>query len=686
MKMKTIKILHITQWVCPGGATRAMIATAKYSSRLGGFEHSVISLQTAVPAASQMAREAGMTVVDAPNRDTLEQEIENADIVQVHYWNAPQLNDFLRSKLPAMRLLMWFHVAGDKPPQIITKELVDYSDFAIPCNPYSYELPVFQNLPTEVRLKKIGMVYDAADFERVFDTQPKPHDTFNVGYIGSVHFGKMHANYVSMSAAVNIPNARFILCGCGMEDYLQQQAQQLAAAERFDFRGFVEDIKSVIEILDVYGYPLCEDTYAAGELNLQEVMYAGVPPVVFPYGGIKRLVINNYTGLIVSSESEYTQAIEYLYHHPEERARLGRNAKEYARQIFGAENAAKAINPIYERLIELPKRRREWGIDTESSLLYQPVSLQDLIGEPEELSGAELFTKSLGATAPEFTESLTSQNIEELFEAEHKIAASSILLSMGDGGILQYRDYYQNDGYLRLWSGLVLQHQGGDAEAVSELTTAINLGCNHWRVFWYLAQVAARVDDIPLAEKALHTVVQAEPDFAAAQEMLKHLKSGSEESTDLVHLRLRDINLIIFPDWSLSEHSVSKELTNVIRAIATHPEGSHMTLLVDTSNVSDEDAELAISGVVMNLLMEENLDIAEGPDISLIGKLSEMQWKALFPRLQARILLENENQQAMSSSYGATSLTERTSSYPQVRAANFYVCELDSLSELRFLR
>jgi hypothetical protein len=332
---------------------------------------------------------------------------------------------------------------------------------------------------------------------------------------------------------------------------------------------------------------------------------------------------------------------------------LGRNAREYAQQTFGAEKAAKALNPIYERLIEWPKHRREWGIDTSSTLLYQPVSLQDLIGLLEEVSGAELLAKSLGDTAPEFTMSLTSQNIQELFEAEHKIAASSILLSMGDGGILQYRDYYQNDGYLRFWLGLVLQHQGEDAEAISELITAINLGCNHWRVSWYLAQVAARVDDIPLAEKALHTVVQAAPDFAAAQEMLKHLKSGSEESTDLVHLRLRDINLIIFPDWSLSE---------------------------------DEDAELAISGVVMNLLMEEDLDIAGGPEISLIGKLSEMQWKALFPRLQARILLENENQQAMPSSYGATSLTARTSSYPEARAANFYVCELDSLSEIRFLR
>src|SRR5919202_2837360 len=511
--MKTLNILHVIQGFYRGGSGRALVATAKYSSQLGSFQHRVVSLAPASPDAIEMAKAAGLSVVNVTDRKTVLSEMENADIVHLHFWNNPQMYEFLHSELPAMRLLIWFHVAGDKPPQIITKELVDYSDFALACSPYTYEHPVFQNLSAEVRLKKTGMVYGAADFERVSDIQPRHHDTFNVGYIGHISFAKMHPNYVPMSAQIDIPNVRFIVCGGGIQDYLQQQAQELGVAEQFDFRGHVEDIKSVIELLDVYGYPLCEDTYAASELNLQEVMYAGIPPVVFPYGGVKRLVINNYTGLIVHSELEYKQAIEYLYHHPEERRRLSRNAKEYAQQIFGAENAAKQLNPIYERLIEWPKRRREWGIDADLMLLYQPVSLQDLTGQPEELSGAKLFAKSLGDTAPEFTVSLTSQNIQQLFEAERKIAASSILLSMGEGGILQYRDYYQNDGYLRLWSGLVRQQQGRNAEAVSELTAAINLGCKHWRVAWYLAQVAARVNDIPLAEKALRVVLQAVPDL-----------------------------------------------------------------------------------------------------------------------------------------------------------------------------
>ena len=111
--------------------------------------------------------------------------------------------------------------------------------------------------------------------------------------------------------------------------------------------------------------------------------------------------------------------------------------------------------------------------------------------------------------------------------------------------------------------------------------------------------------------------------------------------------RLKDINLIIFPDWLQPEDLLFQDLVNLLRVVAKHPDKSHMTLLVDTSNIADEEAELAVSGVVMNLLMEEELDLEEGPEISLTGKLSEMQWSELLPRIHARIVLEYENQQAI---------------------------------------
>jgi AICAR transformylase/IMP cyclohydrolase PurH len=112
-------------------------------------------------------------------------------------------------------------------------------------------------------------------------------------------------------------------------------------------------------------------------------------------------------------------------------------------------------------------------------------------------------------------------------------------------------------------------------------------------------------------------------------------------------LDLTEINLIIFPDWSQSEESLSLDLERVIGAIATHPDKSKITLLVDTTNISDEDANLILSSAAMNLLMEQDLDVSDGPEIIAIAHLNQIQSKALVPRLHAIIVLEKENQNAI---------------------------------------
>jgi GT2 family glycosyltransferase/2-polyprenyl-3-methyl-5-hydroxy-6-metoxy-1,4-benzoquinol methylase len=122
--------------------------------------------------------------------------------------------------------------------------------------------------------------------------------------------------------------------------------------------------------------------------------------------------------------------------------------------------------------------------------------------------------------------------------------------------------------------------------------------------------------------------------------------------TTLLQLNLREINLIVFPDWSQPEESLGLELQRVISAIATHPASDRITLLIDTTDISPEDAELLLSGVTMNLLMEEDIDINESLEISLVVNLADIQWEALIPHIQARIILSTENQQALAF-YGA---------------------------------
>jgi predicted O-linked N-acetylglucosamine transferase (SPINDLY family)/glycosyltransferase involved in cell wall biosynthesis len=119
----------------------------------------------------------------------------------------------------------------------------------------------------------------------------------------------------------------------------------------------------------------------------------------------------------------------------------------------------------------------------------------------------------------------------------------------------------------------------------------------------------------------------------------------AETFTD--NLRLRDVNLMVFPDWNQSEESVGLELQQVIQTLATQPDSQKTTLLIDTTDIAIEDAEMFISSVAMNLMMEEDIDITEELEISLIENLNNIQWQNLLPKIDARIILECDNQAAV---------------------------------------
>ncbi len=112
-------------------------------------------------------------------------------------------------------------------------------------------------------------------------------------------------------------------------------------------------------------------------------------------------------------------------------------------------------------------------------------------------------------------------------------------------------------------------------------------------------------------------------------------------------LRLRDVNLVMFPDWHQSEESLYEDFANVLKTMSSNPDKSRMTLLIDTDGIDGEDANWLFSSVAMNLLMEEAVDIADDLEVSLLDDLSENEWELLLSLMQGRISLENENQNAI---------------------------------------
>ncbi|BAY97207.1 group 1 glycosyl transferase [Tolypothrix tenuis PCC 7101] len=149
----------------------------------------------------------------------------------------------------------------------------------------------------------------------------------------------------------------------------------------------------------------------------------------------------------------------------------------------------------------------------------------------------------------------------------------------------------------------------------------------------------------PIVRNALITAGLAQAQKFSWTKMAETVSKALIDAT-LLSLNLKDINLIIFPDWSQSEEELGLELQEIIQALATHPESEKINLLIYTANITTEDAEIFLSSVAMNLLMED-LDITDTINISLIDKLGDMQWRYLLPLIYGRIILTNEDEIAL---------------------------------------
>jgi hypothetical protein len=64
--------------------------------------------------------------------------------------------------------------------------------------------------------------------------------------------------------------------------------------------------------------------------------------------------------------------------------------------------------------------------------------------------------------------------------------------------------------------------------------------------------------------------------------------------------------------------------------LVNHPNKNQIKLLIHTGNLSEDEASLVLSDIVMNLLMQEDLDVTDEPEISLIGQLSVVNGRLCY--------------------------------------------------------
>jgi tetratricopeptide (TPR) repeat protein len=145
-----------------------------------------------------------------------------------------------------------------------------------------------------------------------------------------------------------------------------------------------------------------------------------------------------------------------------------------------------------------------------------------------------------------FSPVLNACTVSRLFDgknfADEHILAAENAIALAQGEELEslhelYKDFsmpwkgwYNKSPHYNLWYGLILKNRSEHEKAIDQFHEVLNLGYNHWRIYWYLAESLFCTQQYELASSNLHKVLQERPDFQPASELLQKIHNYSKEN------------------------------------------------------------------------------------------------------------------------------------------------------------
>ena len=437
------KILHITPHL-GGGVGSVLLNYLAKAKKDSAFVHQILSLEYANEKALLASKTLGFSLMDKMSSDHegLLKAIAEADIVLIHWWNHPLLYAFLvRETLPPARIIFWSHISGFSAPYVFNEPALNYPDLFVFTSPLSLEVAEVKNLREE-RQDALRVVWSTGGIENAACVMPKPHTGFNIGYIGTVDYGKMHPHFLKMSSMVKIPDAQFVVCGGPSEKQIQEESMQYGRGERFVFTGQIKDVSNYLSEFDIFGYPLASYHFGTCEQALGESMAAGVPPVVLANRTERYIVDDGVTGIVAADEESYARAIEGLYRNPDLRQRLSDNARKAAKQRYSLDLMITLWEKVFNETLSFPKNTRQWTGKYSG----------------KNVSPTNIFLESLGTHGEEFLCSLNAHDendkeaakdgIRKLYESSH------LWNSRTRGTAHHYHYFFPEDKILKCWSDL----------------------------------------------------------------------------------------------------------------------------------------------------------------------------------------------------------------------------------------
>ena len=174
-----------------------------------------------------------------------------------------------------------------------------------------------------------------------------------IGMISSLSKEKGHENAISCFVKVvnDYPNIHLLIVGTGEEDSsLHQLAYENNVLDKITFTGRRNDIPEIHQVIDIF----LLNSFAEGlPMALLEAMASGKAVIATDVGDVETAVVDNKTGLLISSNDmdELNDALRKLIPDGEKRFRFGQSAQRHISKHFSSVSMTAKYVELYRDML-----------------------------------------------------------------------------------------------------------------------------------------------------------------------------------------------------------------------------------------------------------------------------------------------------------------------------------------------
>lgn len=214
---------------------------------------------------------------------------------------------------------------------------------------------ILQNNAHLIPKEKIRIIYNGIDLnaydqEKTIRIYSRENGEIVLGNAGRLSEEKGQQQLIELARMLKQQGEKFTLLIAGkgkLEDQLKQDARRLGIEKEVILLGFLGNIKSFMESIDIFVLP---SLYEGAANVLLEAMAAKKPVVAFDVSSNPEIVINGHTGFLVEKGniSKLAQRTKELMKNETKRNTFGINARKRVEKKFAIQKVVAAVTKLIE--------------------------------------------------------------------------------------------------------------------------------------------------------------------------------------------------------------------------------------------------------------------------------------------------------------------------------------------------